>query len=326
MDLLPTWSQELSELDALERKLSYEDIRFYRSISRSELRKDGALQKQVEEERKRQATQTSGWTSWLPVWGSSSAAPPSQPLQESPFSNMTEQQRRELYEVLDYDEKAALVESFELPRDALKARIQAELKRGSFALKSDPHGIAKEIISVIFDDFQATAIQRRDNLEVSTSLGGFSVYDGTARDTLFPQIVHVKQDPPTVGSTTDHDPKDPFFSMRFENNPLDERADTALAIRMRHMEVVYHRGYVEAIYKFFKPPEDRLESVEALLVSVIPPVIRLPSLTCQQTAAGGAIEGFRKETRAGLEHALQNHKTIDLQVDMKAPIIIIPER
>lgn len=257
----------------MERKLSYEDIRFYRSISRSELRKDGAVQKQVEEEKKRQATQASSWASWLPGWGSSSTTQPAQPPQESPFSNMTEQQRKELYEVLDYDEKAALAESFELPRDALKARIQAELKRGSFALKSDPHGIAKEIISVIFDDFQATAIQRRDNLEVWTSLGGFSVYDGTARDTLFPQIVHVKQDSPTVGSTTENDPKDPFFFMRFENNPLDERADTALSIRMRHMEVVYHRGYVEAIYKFFKPPEDRLESVEALLVSVVPPAL-----------------------------------------------------
>jgi vacuolar protein sorting-associated protein 13A/C len=273
LPLFTYWFQELSDLEALERKLSYEDIRFYRSISRSELRKDGALLKQAEEEKKRQETQSSGWASWLPAWGSSSTAPVTQPPQESPFSNMTEQQRRELYEVLDYDEKAALAESFELPRDALKARINAELKRGSFALKLDPHGVAKEIISVVFDDFQATAIQRRDNLEVCTSLGGFAVYDGTTKDTLFPQIIHVKQDSPAIVSTTECDPKDPFFFMRFENDPLDERADTALAIRMRHMEIVYHRGYVEAIYKFFKPPEDRLESVEALLVSVIHPVV-----------------------------------------------------
>ncbi|KAI0308206.1 hypothetical protein B0F90DRAFT_1833497 [Multifurca ochricompacta] len=301
-------TEELLDLEALEKKLSYEDIRFYRSISRSELRRDGALRKQVEEEKKRRAAQNSGWASWLLIWGSSSAASDTQLAQESPFSNMTDQQRRELYEVLDYDEKAALTESFELPKDALKTRLLAKLKRGSFALKTDPHGVAKEVISVIFDEFRATAIQRPDNLEVSTSLGGFSVFDGTTRDTLFPQIVHVKQDSPTLGITTDTDLNDPFLYMKFESNPLDERADTALTVRMRHMEVVYHRGYVEAIYKFFKPPAERLESVEALL-----------------TAAGGAIEGFRKETRAGLEYALQTHKTIDLQVDMKAPIIIIPE-
>jgi vacuolar protein sorting-associated protein 13A/C len=182
---------------------------------------------------------------------------------------MTDQQRRELYEVLDYDEKAALAESFELPKDALKTRLRAELRRGSFALKTDPHGLAEEIISVVFDEFHATAIQRRDNLEVSTSLGGLSVFDGTTKDTLFPQIVRVKQDSSLLGSVTKDDPKDPFFSMKFESQPLDERADTALTLRMRHMEIVYHRGYVEAIYKFFKPPADRLESVEALLVGVI---------------------------------------------------------
>ena len=38
---------------------------------------------------------------------------------------------------------------------------------------------------------------------------------------------------------------------------------------MRHMEIVYHKGYVEAVYKFFKPPESQLESVEALLVSSV---------------------------------------------------------
>jgi vacuolar protein sorting-associated protein 13A/C len=289
----------LPELDVLEKKLSYEDIRFYRSISRSELRKDGALRKQMEEEKQRQAKQTSGWASWLPIWGSPNPAPPTEPTQESPFSNMTEQQRMELYEVLDYD-KAALAESFELPRDALKARIQTELKRGAFALKTDPHGIAEEIISVVFDDFQATAIQRRDNFEVLTSLGGFSVYDATASDTLFPQIVHVKQDPPTLGSATDGNPREPFFYLRFENNPLDERADTALAIRMRHMEVVYHRGYVEAIYKFFKPPADRLDSMEALLVSTLPRRLLTATYSVNRAQQAGQLRVYARKHELAL--------------------------
>jgi len=37
------------------------------------------------------------------------------------------------------------------------------------------------------------------------------------------------------------------------------------------------------------------------------------------------LEGLRKETRAGLEYALQKHKTLDVQMDLNAPIIIIPE-
>jgi len=41
--------------------------------------------------------------------------------------------------------------------------------------------------------------------------------------------------------------------------------------------------------------------------------------------ASQTLEGLRKETRAGLEYALQTHKTFDIQMDMKAPVIIIPE-
>ncbi|KAI0068196.1 hypothetical protein BV25DRAFT_1793389 [Artomyces pyxidatus] len=300
--------QDITMFEALERKLTYEDIRFYRSIARSELRKDDALRKKLEEEKKTQETsQSSSWSSWL--WGSSTTSQPSS--EESAFHGpMTEQQRKELYEVLDYDERAALAESFEAPRDALKLQATAKLKKGSFALKTDPHGVATEIISVIFDAFQATFMQRRDNFEISTSLGGFRVFDGTTKDTLFPQIVHVKSDTSTAtsDSETSIDTSDPFFYVKFEKNPLDDRADTALDVRMRHMEIIYHRGYVEAIYNFLKPPANQLESVEALL-----------------NVASETLEGLRKETRAGLEYALQSHKTIDLQVDMNAPIIIIPE-
>ena len=58
----------------------------------------------------------------------------------------------------------------------------------------------------------------------------------------------------------------PFFSASFEQNPLDGRADSALSVNMRSLEILYHRGYVEAIREFFRPPESQLESLAALLV------------------------------------------------------------
>lgn len=292
-------------LNALECKLSYEDIRFYRSIARSRLRKDMELRKRLEEGRATQQQQHSaGWMSWL--WGSQADQPKADPA----FGGeMTEEQRRQLYDVLDYDEKSAIADSFEAPRDALKARVVAELKKGSFALKVDPSGKATEVISTVFDSFRAEIIQRPDNFEASVSLRGFSVFDGTTKNTLYRQIVRVKTPVEEGAKPTEHgEAEDPFFFVKFESNPLDERADTALTARMRHMEIIYHRGYVEAIFKFFRPPESQLESVEALL-----------------NVASQTLEGLRKETRAGLEYALQTHKTIDLQLDMNAPIIIIPE-
>ncbi|KAF9044538.1 vacuolar protein sorting-associated protein 13 [Hymenopellis radicata] len=287
------------ELEGLEKKLSYEDIRFYRSIARSRIRKDNALRKRLEQDKAKQQPAQQSWSSW--IWGSSENT---QTETDPAFGGpMTEEQRQQLYDVLDYDEKAAVVEALEAPRDALKARINAKLDKGSFVLKNDPHGKAEDIISIVFDVFRADVIQRTDNLDASVSLMGFTVFDGTTQGTLHPKVMYVKDIP-----SIEADREDPFLFVKFENKPLDERADNALTVRMRHMEIIYHRGYVEAVYQFLKPPESQLESVEALL-----------------TAAGQTLEGLSKETRAGLEFALQNHKTIDIQMDMNAPVIIVPE-
>ncbi|KAJ3800717.1 vacuolar protein sorting-associated protein 13 [Lentinula aff. detonsa] len=293
---------DIQTLQVLERKLSYEDLRFYRSIARSRLRKDVALRKRLEAEKPKQPEKQS-WGSWL--WGSSSST---NETQEDPAFGgpMTEEQRKQLYDALDYDEKSAVVEALQTPRDSLKARIKATLDRGSFALRTDPHNKGQDIISINFDAFQADVIQRPDNLEASVSLGSFAVFDGTTENSVHPQIVRVQELDSQELRNSDKD--DPFLFIKFENNPLDERSDNAITVRMRHMEIIYHKGYVEAVYKFLKPPASQLESVEALL-----------------SVASQTLEELRKETRAGLEFALQTHKTIDIQMDMNAPIIIIPE-
>jgi vacuolar protein sorting-associated protein 13A/C len=286
-------TKDLRDFESLERKLSYEDIRFYRSIARSRLRKDQALRRKLEEEKKRQSSKQ-GWTTW--IWGSSTDTT----SEEDPAfgKTMTADQRKELYDILDFDEKAALVESLQPSRDSMKARISATLNKGSFALRTDPHGDVKEVTSFVFDVFQANFIQRPDNFEASVSLGGLGVFDGTTKNTLHPQIVHVKDTANasdlavTEVSPAPNRSREPFFFIKFEKNPLDERADNALTVRMRHMEIIYQRGYVEAIYKFFKPPESQLESVEAFLVSFVPPdFVQLSEVCiseCCQPDSGGA--------------------------------------
>lgn len=99
----------------------------------------------------------------------------------------------------------------------------------------------------------------------------------------------------------------PFFSVIFEKHPIDGRADNALTVKMHHLEIIYNPGIVKGVMRFFKPPETNKETVNALI-----------------EAAGTTLEGWKKQTRASLEYALENHTTLDLIVDMDAPIIIIP--
>lgn len=311
------YNQDLEDYQILERKLSYEDIRFYRSLARSRLRKDEALKQKLEVEKRQQQLAKQSWSSWL--WGGSS-----QSTEQIDVFNgeMTEEQRKELYNALDYDEKEAITNTLDMPRDTLKTRVTAKLRTGSFALKTNPSDDSKDILSIVFDTFHADVVQRPHNLEAQLSLKAFQVFDGTTQNTLHPQIVKVKS---SMGVERSQDDDEPFFYVKYENNPLDDRADNALTIRMRHMEVIYHRGYVEAVFKFFKPPPSQLESVEALLVRTRLFIFVKFHLTSLQNAASRTFEGLRKETRAGLEYALQTHKTIDIHMDLNAPVIIIPE-
>jgi vacuolar protein sorting-associated protein 13A/C len=158
-------------------------------------------------------------------------------------------------------------------------------------------------------------------MELSLSLAGLRVYDGTVKDSKHPQIVRVKemrsrrpdgnrnpqaqQSNPNATGDLESKPSesDPFFFLKFEHKPLDDRADNAITLNMRHMEIVYHPNYLEDVTKFFRPPASQLESVGALI-----------------DVASSTLEGIRQDTRAGLEFALQTHKTVDIKVDMNASV------
>ncbi|KAI9867788.1 MAG: hypothetical protein M1813_007610 [Trichoglossum hirsutum] len=304
---------ETDELTKLEWKLSYEDLRFWRSLARNQLRKEKASVKPVEE-----PTQKQGWVAWM--WGSGK-----QDQKEEESTVMTDQQRKELYDAIDWDEKAALAAAVDMPRDSVKMQIEASLKTGSFTLKRDPHGKGKEIVSLLFDHFKAKVLQRPGSFFADTSLAGLRVYDGTTEGSLFPQIVRVK-DAPVIGDErieelyddddddargdgqVEKEEDDPFFQLQFEQKPLDESADSAVTVKLKSMEVIYNPRFIVEIVKFFKPPERHMESIGALMET-----------------AGATVEAVRRQTRAGLEFALEEHKTVNAKLDLQAPLIIIPE-
>lgn len=300
--------EESKEMESLEEKSSYEDLRFWRSLARNQLRKENVGMKK--------APAKQSWSQW--AWGSK----PAETEKEDENTTMTDQQRKELYDAIDWDEKKAITESVDVPRGTVKLQVESSLRSGSFTLKRDPHGKSTEILSLMFDNFQAKALQRPDSFLVDVSLGGMRVYDGTTEGSLFPQIVSVKDGPPaaaqmTVGSPTSPDDsskekenkdKDALFHMIFEQNPLDESADSAVMMKLKSIEVIYNPTFIVEVAKFFKPPETHMESIGALM----------------QTA-GATVEGIRKQTRAGLEFALEEHKTVNANLDIHAPLIIIPE-
>ena len=316
-------ASEQKEMTSFEEKFSYEDLRFFRSLARSQLRKENVGVKKEE-------PQKQTWSQW--IWGSGkqnqnqNQEQQGEEQQGEERPEITEEERKELYNAIDWDEKKALAESIDAPRDTIKLQVESALRAGSFTLKRDPHGAANEILSMKFDNFRFKGLQRPDSILADVSLGGLRVYDGTTEGSLFPQIVKVKdkesipkdamdgrgdedvEKQVTKSPTDELNDEDELFHLVFEKNPLDESADSAVSMKLKSIEVIYNPKFIVEIAKFFKPPERHMESIGALMET-----------------AGATVEGLRQQTRAGLEFALQEHKTINAQLDIQAPLIIVPE-
>ena len=301
--------QETEDLDKLERKLKYEDLRFWRSLARNQLRKENVGVKK--------APPKQTWSSW--VWGSKK-----EEHHDDEDTQMSEEQRKELYDAIDWDEQKAITEAVDMPREYVKLEVNMSLRTGSFTLKRDPHGKSAEILRLLFDSFSTQFLQRTDSMFVKVALEGMRLYDGTTEGSLFPQIITIKDAPPVPddqrieelnddesfkdGEKEEEEKEDPFFHLTFEKNPLDGSADTALTMKLKGMGFVWNPRFLVEVAKFFKPPARHMESIGALMET-----------------AGATIEGIRQQTRAGLEFALSEHKTINAQLDLQAPLIIIPD-
>ncbi|KAI0376422.1 vacuolar protein sorting-associated protein 13 [Hypomontagnella monticulosa] len=299
--------QETDDLNKLEWKLGYEDLRFWRSLARNQLRKENA--EALKKAPPKQDQQQQGWLSW--VWGSKPAEP-TESAEEN--TQMTEEQRKELYEAIDWDEKTALAEAVDTPRDTVKMQIDASLSTGSFTLRQSPHGNKTDLLSLHFDVFKAKALKRPDSVLADISLGGFRVNDGTTPDSLFKEIVRVK-DAPDAGhkrrlsiAELEKSTQETFFDLQVEQNPLDGQSDFGVTAKLKPLEIVWNPNFIVGIVDFFKPPERHMESITALMET-----------------AGATVEGLRQQTRAGLEFALEEHKTINAKLDLQAPLIIIPQ-
>ncbi|CCJ30884.1 unnamed protein product [Pneumocystis jirovecii] len=306
---------ENEELQQLEYLLSYEDIRFYRSLAKSKLKKEKALSP------KNNSQQSQSWLSWL--WSSS------QNIDDQNKNDliMTDEQRKELYDTIDWDEKKGISEELNNSVESINLKFSLSLKTGSFTLteKTNKTNIKqKDIISFFFNNFNSSIVQRSTSFAFEFELGELSVYDGTTEDSVYPQIVKVninkkkiyefpdldymQEKPDLEKKTLIYDDLSPFFYFKFEKNPPNNDADTSVMAKLKSMEVIYNPHCLTAVSKFFEPPKSQMVSIEVLM-----------------EAASATVEGIRNQTRAGLEFALEEHKTISAKLDLQTPLIIIPQ-
>ena len=303
--------EEIDDMNDLEWRLTYEDLRFWRSLARNQLRKENAAAAAAAAAKSPTTTQhpqqQQGWLSW--VWG----AKPAEEVDETENTTITEEQKQELYDAIDWDEKAALAADIDAPRDSVKLQVEMSLSMGSFTLKKGVSGTAIDLLSLHFDVFRAKFLKRPDSFLGDMSLGGLRVNDGTTPNTKYPEIVRVKDTPSRSKRKRlslvelEEKQEDPFFYFEIEQNPIEREGDIALVGKLKPLEIVWNPNVVTGVVDFFRPPERHMDSIVALMET-----------------AGATVEGLREQTRVGLEFALEEHKTVNAQLDLQAPLIIVP--
>lgn len=305
--------EKQEQFDQLQWDLSFDDLRLYRSIAKSQLRKERA--KAPSPPAAKQAA-NQGWGAWL--WGSSNKSADEDDSTQDEVQ-MTDEQRQELYDAIEWDGEAHTTAS-DLPDDRVTLELECALRTGSFTLREDPHGKSSDIAAVFFNGFRATFFQRPSSFLTNISLREFRV-DDKSKETLYEQVVTVKNishldDHKELDSGSDNDDSDSksgamdedvFFWLSFENNPLDGSADSSLFVRTKSITIFYNTKFIENIAYFFRPPQTHLETIGAIM-----------------NAAGATVEGLREQSRIGLEYALEQHKTANIKLDIKAPLIVIP--
>lgn len=97
----------------------------------------------------------------------------------------------------------------------------------------------------------------------------------------------------------------PVLDIHFEINPLDSVADSLLRLKSEPLEIEYRPALVARLAAFFTKPDN----------------VVLDDIS---NAASSGIESLRQSSRAGMQYALETHKTLLLDVSIGAPTILMP--
>ncbi|KAJ9582487.1 hypothetical protein L9F63_003180, partial [Diploptera punctata] len=157
----------------------------------------------------------------------------------------------------------------------------------------------REVLVVTLTQFLASLETRpsAQAFKVSARAESFIVEGASMENDLIPMVT---ADNILTGNTSSN-----FLAVDFEKHPMNCEADFGVALSLEPVEIVYHEHAVSEIINFFQTR----------------------SLTLQD-ALEYSKQSMTKVTHVGralVEHAIARHKTIDINMDLKGPYVVIPE-
>ncbi|OAJ41917.1 hypothetical protein BDEG_25446 [Batrachochytrium dendrobatidis JEL423] len=292
------------ELDQLEMLLSFDDIRLYRHLAVNALKKEitGPVIATT-------APATSGtWVGWLtgsqtPVSPSNSDTASLTNPQGSTGGAFSAADVRQLYEAIEFDPNS--VSRSDYPDNFVQLSVHWKLRSGSLTLRRDPKTQAVDLFSSTFEGMAVSLCQYPHSMEINMALEKVVVVENVYAQSLHSTLIRAKRhnsiDLENSSLTS------PFFSIKFEHKPLDGSVDDALTVKMLPLEIVLNPYALRTLVDFFSPKKDEYDAIYTL-----------------QAVAQDAIQEVTTQTRTNLEFAIEGHRSLNLKIEVDAPIFLIP--
>uniref|UniRef100_A0A8C7Q7C0 Vacuolar protein sorting 13 homolog A n=1 Tax=Oncorhynchus mykiss TaxID=8022 RepID=A0A8C7Q7C0_ONCMY len=276
----------LREVEETERTLDIFNITLARQQAEMEASKAGL---RIFRPGVKVEEESQGWLGWMWSGWSGDDGAKSKEVKTGGETLMTPAEKAKLYTAIGYSEVAV---NHNLPKN-----IHFHMKRMSFSMKDNKD--QNEILKVTVEDLKSMLTQRpgAQAIKLSAQLSLFEV-KGLANNRPAPTLLSSRKAATVTGT--------PLLDILFETNPLDESADQRLHVESQPLEIIYDAVTVNSMSAFFLPPDD----------------LQLDELT---NATLMKLEQFRDRTSTGLMYVIETQKVLDLNVNLMASYVIVPQ-
>lgn len=240
-------------------------------------------------ERRRQATPEPqaqiGWFGWLF----------SGRRQSSEDDVMIEEKDvKAFYETIDYDESMPAPSDLDLPPSTKLFQLSFELGSGSFSLAKE---YQQNVLQFQFVGLCVGILKRPKTLKVDVELADLFLLQSLVPRSHMPTLVKPKE-------VDDHNGL--LFKLTWDQLPTNPDAEYELRLQMKPLEVVLDMQAFEKLTEYFVSGRNK-QAVDSFV-----------------SATESHFHELASKTRIGLEQAISKHKSVDLFVDIEAPIVFVP--
>lgn len=246
----------------------------------------------------KKASQSGGWLSWVWRGGKGPSEEETDEIRSTTdvlrkFENeMTPEEKERLYQAIGYQEN---VIPHQYPEEYVDKSFTFVLKRLEIEMRDDDEQV-KRIVYTELQKVAASIHQRSggNGLKVDVAVDSLQTF-GMQQGDFIPKLIKSN-----IGDA------DKLLEFGFQLAPLDKKCDQRVILKALPISVIYDAVTINKAIEIFKiPPDTSLDQISA--------------------AADSGFSNIREMTATGLQYTIEQHTRLDLNVEVHAPFIIIPE-